>query len=154
MLCVLVDVSDVRAPRLRSKCANGANNPGALTNSCPGRSSAKPSIQLTELTSVNTCQKQAIIPNTNTNMMNPFRYTFAMKIGSKDWYERNAPITTITTNINIMRICRTGWVKCGSVFLSACNIVFLPDTCSGEPYPVPRFMPNAKFRRENPTKPL
>ena len=42
-----------------SSAASGASRRGALVNSWPGRSSAKPSIQFTEEISVSTCQKQA-----------------------------------------------------------------------------------------------
>ena len=55
------------APAGRRACAaSGASSRGALVNSCPGRSSAKPSIQLTEAISVRTCQKQASTPMMKT----------------------------------------------------------------------------------------
>ena len=42
-----VEVSDLRACRPASMAASGASSRGALVNSWPGRSSAKPSIQFT-----------------------------------------------------------------------------------------------------------
>ena len=71
---VEAEVSDRRARRPESSAASGASSRGALVNSCPGRSSAKPSIQFTEEISVRTCQKQARTPMKKTRRMKIFRY--------------------------------------------------------------------------------
>ena len=70
---VEVEVSERRARRSESIAASGASSRGALVNSWPGRSSAKPSIQLTEAISVMTCQKQAATPTTKTSRMKILR---------------------------------------------------------------------------------
>lgn len=56
-------------------------NAGALSGSCASRCWTKPSIQLTEAKTCQTCQKQASRPMTKTNRMNPFKYRFAMNTG-------------------------------------------------------------------------
>ena len=73
MVRVEVEVSDRRARRSESSAASEPSSCGALVNSCPGRSSAKPSIQFTAWIRVKTCQKQAATPMPNTARMMPLR---------------------------------------------------------------------------------
>ena len=67
------EVSERRARRLARSDARGASRRGAWVNSWPGRSSAKPSIQLTEEIRVSTCQKQAATPMKKTKTMKILR---------------------------------------------------------------------------------
>lgn len=73
MDCVELEVSPLRACRLERSAASEASSRGAALNSCPGRSSANPSIHTTEETSVATCQKQAKSPTQKTKAMKPLR---------------------------------------------------------------------------------
>ena len=57
----------------------GASKRGAVIIAWPGRPLANPSIQLTELRSWMTCQKQANTPITKTKMMKALKIGFARK---------------------------------------------------------------------------
>ena len=75
-----VELSALRERRSERSAANGARSRGGSAASWPGRSSAKPSIQLTDEISVITCQKVAATPTRKTSTMKIFRYGEAAKI--------------------------------------------------------------------------
>ena len=113
---VEAEVSDRRARRPESIAASGASSRGAWVNSCPGRSSAKPSIQFTEEISVSTCQKQA----SDADDEDQEDEDLQVRRGEEDLLRRSGrsapPDAAVSpSTISIVTICRTGWENCGSV---------------------------------------
>ena len=100
-----------RAPRLRNSCAKGASKSGASASAEPGSWRAKASIQLTDCTRMNTCQKQVATAKRNTPAIKPFSQGFVwMMPKTVSWMSQAPPMTRPETK-SMVTIWRMGWLK-------------------------------------------